>query len=223
MSAFRNMRDLQYLPAAFDDGTFVMRAERAGNGDRQIATKAKMTALSQQVTNDYGVDLSALAQTVVLKRTYDAATANGGSDADLAGTYKSYRDSVKKNITEIYGSKTLPEARLDPTAKDFALSTNRPQLYDQEAIVYARVRTMLKDEKLRSRLADEISLVGAIKGVDAKLEKEALQDAPAAAPAGETTTASATPAQPKSGAGNDTKQDPSLGITGALKKNNIGD
>jgi hypothetical protein len=181
-----------------------------------------MTQLSQQVTNDYGVDLAALAQSVVLKRTYDAATANGASDADLSGTYKSYRDHVKADVREIYAAKTLPEERLDPQAKDFAITSSRPQLYDQEAIVYARVRTMLKDDKLRARLADEISLVGAIKGVDAKLEQEVLSDSPSpAAPSASSTTTTATPPA-SSVKPQDDSQKPVDGITGALKKNQIG-
>jgi LysM repeat protein len=189
MSSFRNLRDLHYLPAAYDDATFVLRAERAGDGDRQLATKAKLTQLSQQVTQDYGVDLAALAQTVVLKRSYDASTASGAPDQDLSDTYGRYRNDVKDEIRSVYAESTLPEERLDPSASDFALSDNRAQLYSQEAVVYARVRSILKDDHLRSRMADEITVVGALKNVDARLVQEALGETPSP-----TTTAAATPA-----------------------------
>lgn len=189
--AFRNLRDLHYLPAAYEDATFVMRLERWG------VQKAKLGELATKVTDEFGLDLAALGQTAMLRREYGPIAARrenslpGRSHDEFESSFKNYREHVKKEVKDIYAAKRLPDESLDPASKSFALSVNRAQLYDQEQAVYARAREILKNEELRNRMADEIGVVGAIAQVDAELVKEILSDDLFNAPEGK---APATPA-----------------------------
>lgn len=222
MAAFRDERDLAYLPAAIDDVTLGSRLDRVGNGDYEAAMRAKNEKISSDAQDAYGQDLFQLARTVAYKRAYDSMTPANASDKEAQGIYGDYKQKVARDVAAVYAAPTLDDSALDPTSSSFAISRNRAQLYDQESAVYARVRTILQDDALRSNMSDQIALLGAVKGVDTKLMKQATGQAatpaPASAAPAPATSAPAPQGNPEDGSPD--FQPPRQGITDQLKKTN---